>query len=69
MSWLGTLIGIIMIILFFLTFMTEPRLSMQYAKAYFSSGVEAYNWVREKVGGTDNGVKAEGQQEREPRGQ
>jgi len=69
MSWLGTLIGIIMIVLVILTFMTEPRLSMQYAKAYFSSGVEAYNWVKDKIGGDNNGIEAEGQQEREPRGQ
>ena len=47
-SWVGTLISIIMIVLFVLTFMTESKLSMEYVKAYFKSGIKAVSWVKEQ---------------------
>ena len=38
MSWVGTLVAIVMIVLYVMTLTTEPRLTLEFSTAYVTSG-------------------------------
>ena len=69
MGLIGTIVTVVMIVLFALTALTEPALTAKYAKAYFTSGMEAYQWVKEQFKGGDHDNTTERKQERTPSGQ